>query len=145
MLILILIDIQYSQKAVSSFEKGLNHQNHSPSDFLYSVKKFPSVKFLILPTPLGRIYLPPPLTTIWKTLHQWKEFFFNSKKPSSYGYFSFLPKIRIFPACIAFLSLRNQKFIWNFKKIISAVFQKKWFWLTDWLADNGAFIRPLFA
>ena len=145
MLILILIDIQYSQKAVSSFEKGLNHQNHSSSDFLYSVKKFPPVKFLILPTPLGRIYLPPPLTTIWKTLHQWKEIFFNSKKPYSYGYFSFLPKIRIFPSCITFLSLRNQKFIWNFKKIISAVFQEKWFWLTDWLADNGVFIRPLFA
>ena len=29
MLILILIDVQYSQKAVFSFEKGLNGQNHS--------------------------------------------------------------------------------------------------------------------
>ena len=31
MLILILIDVQYSQKAVFSFEKGLNGQNHSSS------------------------------------------------------------------------------------------------------------------
>ena len=29
MLILILIDVQYSQKAVFSFEEGLNGQNHS--------------------------------------------------------------------------------------------------------------------
>ena len=83
MLILILIDIQYSQKAVSSFEKGSNCQNYSSSGSLYSVEKFPPVKFLILPIPLGRIYLPPPLTTIWKILHQWKKLFFNSKKPYS--------------------------------------------------------------
>ena len=38
MLILILIDIQYSQKAVSSFEKGLNHQNHSSSGSIYPEK-----------------------------------------------------------------------------------------------------------
>ena len=31
MLILILIDVQYSRKAVFSFEKGLNYQNHSSS------------------------------------------------------------------------------------------------------------------
>ena len=83
MLVLILIDIQYSQKAVSSFEKGSNCQNHSSSGSLYLVEKFPPVKFLILPIPLGRIYLPPPLTTIWKILHQWKKLFFNSKKPYS--------------------------------------------------------------
>ena len=29
MLILTLINVQYSQKATFSFEKGLNHQNHS--------------------------------------------------------------------------------------------------------------------
>ena len=39
MLILILIDVQYSQKAVFSFEKGLNYQNHSSSGFLHLVKK----------------------------------------------------------------------------------------------------------
>ena len=39
MLILILIHVQYSQKAVFSFEKGLNNQNHSLSsshDFMSS-------------------------------------------------------------------------------------------------------------
>ena len=34
MLILILIDVQYSQKAVLSFKKGLNHQNHSSGSLL---------------------------------------------------------------------------------------------------------------
>ena len=39
MLILILIDVHYSQKAVSSFEKGSNCQNYSSSSSLYPVKK----------------------------------------------------------------------------------------------------------
>ena len=34
MLILILIDVQYSQKAVLSFKKGLNHLNHSSGSLL---------------------------------------------------------------------------------------------------------------
>ena len=41
MLILILIDVQYSQKAVFSFKKGSNHQNHSSSGSFDPVKKFP--------------------------------------------------------------------------------------------------------
>ena len=41
MLILILIDVQYSHKAVFSFEEGSNRQNYPPF---------------------------PPLTAIWKTL-----------------------------------------------------------------------------
>ena len=41
MLILILIDVQYLQKAVFSFEKGSNGQNHSSSGFHHPVKKFP--------------------------------------------------------------------------------------------------------
>ena len=56
MLIFILIDFQYSQKAVFSFEKGSNHQNHSSSGSLHLVKKFPPVKFPILPNP----YLEDP-------------------------------------------------------------------------------------
>ena len=44
MLILVLIDVQYSQKAVFSFEKGSNCQNHSSSDFLNLVKKSPPSK-----------------------------------------------------------------------------------------------------
>ena len=39
MLILILIDVHYSQKTVFSFEKGLNPQNHSSSGSL----SFPSI------------------------------------------------------------------------------------------------------
>ena len=79
MLILIVTDIQYSQKAVSSFEKGSNRQNYSSSGLFTGQKNSPPVKFLILPTPLGRIYLPQPLTTIWKTLHQWNKFLLTPK------------------------------------------------------------------
>ena len=39
-LVLILIDIQYSKKAVFSFEKGWNHQNHSSGSH-HSVTKSP--------------------------------------------------------------------------------------------------------
>ena len=37
MLILVLIDVQYSQKAVLSFEKGSNRQNQFSSGSLHSV------------------------------------------------------------------------------------------------------------
>ena len=52
MLIFILIDVQYSQKAVFSFEKGSNRQNHSSSGSFHLVKKFPPVKFPIPHNPL---------------------------------------------------------------------------------------------
>ena len=42
MLMLILIDVRYSQQAVFSFEKGLNHQN-------LLLLKFPSCGKKILP------------------------------------------------------------------------------------------------
>ena len=48
MLILVLIDVQYSQKAVFSFEKGLNGQNHC-SGFHHPVKNHPQAKFPIPP------------------------------------------------------------------------------------------------
>ena len=41
MVILILIDVERVQKAVFSFEKGLNCQNHSSLGSLYLVKKSP--------------------------------------------------------------------------------------------------------
>ena len=50
MLILILIDFQYSQKAVFSFEKRSNGQNHSSSGSCHPVKN-PLAKFSIPPTP----------------------------------------------------------------------------------------------
>ena len=46
LLILILIDVQYSHKAVFSFKKGSDCQNHSSSGS-QSGKKTPPVKFLI--------------------------------------------------------------------------------------------------
>ena len=54
MLILILINFQYSQHAVFSFEKGSNRLNHSSSGSLHPVKNapLPPVKLLI-PPPLG--------------------------------------------------------------------------------------------
>ena len=45
MLILILIDVQYSQNAVFSFQKCSNHQNHSSSGSHHLVKKIPPVVF----------------------------------------------------------------------------------------------------
>ena len=52
MLLFILIDVQYLEKAVFSFEKGSKCQNHSSSGSLHSVKNVPSVKFLNPPNPL---------------------------------------------------------------------------------------------
>ena len=43
MIILILIDVQYSQNAAFSFEKCSNRQNHSSSDPHHPVKKTPAV------------------------------------------------------------------------------------------------------
>ena len=58
MLILILINVQYLQNVVFSFEKGSSGQNHSLSDSHQPVEKSHQVNF---PSLL-------PLTTIWKTL-----------------------------------------------------------------------------
>ena len=41
MLILILIDVQYSQKTFFSLEKGLNNQNHSSLGSHHLIKKSP--------------------------------------------------------------------------------------------------------
>ena len=58
MLIFILIDVQYSQMAVFSFEKGSNNQNHSSSGSLHLVKK--------IPPPSKIPDSPQTLTAIWK-------------------------------------------------------------------------------
>ena len=52
MLILILIDVQHSQKAVFGLERGSNCQNHSSSGSLHLAKKSPTVKFPIPLHPL---------------------------------------------------------------------------------------------
>ena len=69
MLILSLIDVQYSQTAVFSFEKGSNRQNHFSSGSVHPAKKIPPPS-KISDSPHWGIYplLPPPLTAIWKTL-----------------------------------------------------------------------------
>ena len=47
MLVLFLLDVQYSQKAALGFKKGWNCQNRSSSGSLDPVKNPPPVKFLI--------------------------------------------------------------------------------------------------
>ena len=64
MLILILIDAQHSQKAVFSFEKGSNCQNHSLGS-LHPVKKSPINK---ISDPLPPTHAHTHLTALWKTL-----------------------------------------------------------------------------
>ena len=68
MLILILIDVQYSQKAVFSFEKGLNHQNHPSPGSLHLVKRFPPSKISNPPTSRGGFTPPPTLYHYLKNL-----------------------------------------------------------------------------
>ena len=58
---MILIDVQYSQKVVFSFEKGLNCQTHF-SGSLCSVNPLSPSKILITPprpSPLGRMFPNP--------------------------------------------------------------------------------------
>ena len=86
MLILILIDFQYSQNAVFSFEKGSNRLKHSYSGSLHPVKKCtlappPPVKFLI-PPPLGGREFTQPITAIWKTLITVLNFLLEPEKDS---------------------------------------------------------------
>ena len=59
MLILILIDVQYLQNLVFSFEKGSNVQKHSLSDSHPSIIKFPQQNFLF---PYWGYFLAYPLT-----------------------------------------------------------------------------------
>ena len=67
MLILILIDVQYLQNVVFSFEKYLNGQHHSLSDFHHPIS--PPAKF---PIPShwrgGGGISPLTLNAIWKIL-----------------------------------------------------------------------------
>ena len=66
---LILINVQYSQNAIFSFEKGSNSQNHSSSGSRDS-KKIPTQQNFRFPAPKPEGgFTPAPLTAIWKTLH----------------------------------------------------------------------------
>ena len=69
-LILILIDVQYSQNAVFTFGKDLNHQNHSSSGSHHQVEKSPPSKISDSPYQCGRIYLHShPLPLFGKPCH----------------------------------------------------------------------------
>ena len=63
MLILILIDVQYLQNVVFSFEKGLDGQNYPSSSSHYLIKK-----------PSKISHSPPSLNAIWKTLSKLHDF-----------------------------------------------------------------------
>ena len=69
MLILILIDVQYSQKAVFSFEKDLNCQNHSSSGSLHPVKKSPTSKISDSNPHWGSIFPPSPYRYLENSEH----------------------------------------------------------------------------
>ena len=58
MLILILINGQYLENVVFSFEKGSSGQNHSLSDSHNTIEP--------LPPSLGKFPIPLPLNVIWK-------------------------------------------------------------------------------
>ena len=66
MLILILIDVLHSQKAVFNFEKGSNGQNHSSSGSHNPVKKSPHK--ISKSSPLGQ-GISPTLIAIWETIY----------------------------------------------------------------------------
>ena len=66
MLILILIDVLHSQKAVFNFEKGSNGQNHSSSGSHNPVKKSPNK--ISKSSPLGQ-GISPTLIAIWETIY----------------------------------------------------------------------------
>ena len=61
MLILILIDVQYPQNAVFSFEKGSNCQNHSSSGSHHPVKNLSKENFWFPPTPYCYLENPADL------------------------------------------------------------------------------------
>ena len=69
--ILILIEVQYLQNVVFSFEKHLNGQNLLLIRFLPPDKKISQQNFPVPPTGGGKIS-PQPLNAIWKTLHTGK-------------------------------------------------------------------------
>ena len=72
MLILIVIDVQYSQKVIFSFENGSNRKNQSSSRCLHLVKKFPTSKISDSNLLLG-CYLEKPelhVVLLWISSHE---------------------------------------------------------------------------
>ena len=91
MLVLILIHVQYSQKAVFSLHKGSNRRNHPSLDSLHPAKKSPP------PYHCGWEFThsPPPFIVLWKTLHQWNEFLPTTKSPTFKDIFPWLQHLVI--------------------------------------------------
>ena len=128
MLILILLDVQYLQKAVFSFEKGSNCQNHSSSGSLYPVKKSPQVKFSILPS--GGFTSPPPLPPyplplFGKPCINRTVFLPNSKKADFKRYFRLFPQNKNFSWMYHFFILKKPKFCMKFHKSSITSFLEK--------------------
>ena len=124
MLILILIDVQYSKKTVFSFEKGLNPQNHSSSGSLHLVQNRPA------PPPHNH----NPLPRFEKPCIYGTNFLPTQKSPTFKDMAYFFPKIRFFPGFIQKF-LQNQKFFMKFHKNTISCFLEKVVlinWLTDW-------------
>ena len=67
MLLSILIDVQYLQNVIFSFEKDSSGQYHSFSGSHHLVKKSPS-KIYLTPTLTGEGRFLPSLNAIWKNL-----------------------------------------------------------------------------
>ena len=68
LLILVLIDVQYSQKAVFSFEKCSNCQFNPPQ--VSTKKSFPQQKNVSFSKTSDSP--PTPITNIWKTITSWR-------------------------------------------------------------------------
>ena len=88
-------------------------------DSLHSLKYQPPpplVTIPILPTALGEIFLPPPVTTIWKTLHQWNKFLSIPKSRTFKNISCFFPQNKNFPWLYHFFIFKKPKICIKFHK-----------------------------
>ena len=85
MLVLILINYQYSQNVIFSFEKSSNGQNYSPSDSHPSDKKVLTQQNFSFPLLMlyGKPCHPPPPPHQILT-HPMKKFFYNKTSHSPF-------------------------------------------------------------
>ena len=77
MLILILVDVQYSENAVFTFEKGSNCQNHSSLGSHHLAKNLSSKISKFPPPPSGGIYPSPPTPYCYLENPEWREVIFE--------------------------------------------------------------------
>ena len=70
------------------------------------------------------------------------EIFYKLQKELLLGYFKVFLQNNFFSRLCHYFILKTPKLYMKFHKNPFSCFWKNWFWLTDWLADNGSFIRP---